>query len=179
MSLCRPCRARGRSGQRERCIHGLWGHPLLLPQVQSRLCLHHGPEVGSCGRSWDLHGTRDLAASLSVSWPQLLAVKGSNKHPFLQGKILCMGQGMVLSERRVEARKSVPGELGSSGRSHMPLQRPCKASSGSQKACLLFALHCYRHMGRVIQALGVKCVHVLHVHTGHTAAHTVGPRHIR
>ena len=43
----------------------------------------------------------------------------------------------------------------------MPLQRPCKASSGSQKACLVFALHRYRHMGRVIQALGMKCVHVL------------------
>ena len=54
MSLYRSCRARDRSGQRERCIHGLWGHPLLLPQAQSRLCLHHGPEVGSCGRSWDL-----------------------------------------------------------------------------------------------------------------------------
>ncbi|KAM6234891.1 maestro heat-like repeat-containing protein family member 2B [Spheniscus humboldti] len=43
-SLCRPCRARGRSGQREHHNHGLRGHPLLLPQAQSR--------AHSCSDSW-------------------------------------------------------------------------------------------------------------------------------
>ena len=179
MSLYRSCRARDRSGQRERCIHGLWGHPLLLPQVQSRLCLHHGPEVGSCGRSWDLPWDKGPGCLFVRIMATASSCERLKQTPLPSGEILCMGKGMVLSERRAEARKSVPGELGSCGRRHMPLQRPCKASSGSQKVCLVFALHCYRHMGRVIQALGMKCVHVLRVHTGHAAAHTVGPRHIR
>lgn len=57
----------------------------------------------------------------------------------------------------------------------MLLQRPCKASSGSQRACLVLLLHHYRHVWRVLQVLGVKCVRVLCVHTGHAAAHMAGP----
>ncbi|KAM9610620.1 maestro heat-like repeat-containing protein family member 7 [Morphnus guianensis] len=78
-----------------------------------------------------------------------------------------------------ETAHTLPSWPVSSGRSHVPLQRPCKASSGSRRACLFVALHRYRHMGRVSQALSVKWVRVLCVHTGHAAAHTVGPRHMQ
>lgn len=61
----------------------------------------------------------------------------------------------------------------------MPLQGPCKASAGSQRACLVVVLHRYRHVGRASQALSVKWVRVLCVHTGHAAAHRVGPRHMQ
>ena len=130
-SLCRPCRACGRSGQWERRIHVLQGHPLLLPQAQSRLCLYHGPEVGSCGRSWDLPWDEGPGCLFVLIMATASSCERLIKHRFPQGKILGVGKGLVLWERRVVARKRVPGELGSCGRSHVPLQRPCKASSGS------------------------------------------------